>query len=54
MLKNTAHHLNLQRIITFLLVEGLKCCRRYQYVTPRLEVSDSCWKMALVDLVHTG
>lgn len=54
-LKNTAHHLNLQWIIiTFLLVEGLKYCKSYQYVTPRSEVSKSCWKMAQVDLLHTG
>ena len=43
MLRNTARHLNLQRIITFLMVEGLKYCKSYQYVTLKSEVSKSCW-----------
>ena len=30
--------------VIFWLVEGLKYCKNYQYVTQRQEVSKCCWK----------
>ena len=42
--KKINYHLSLQRVIIFLLVEGLKLFKNYQNVTQRQEVSKCCWE----------
>ena len=44
LLKSTNQHLSLQKVLIFLIVEGLKYCKNYQNVTQRHEVSKCCWK----------
>ena len=46
------HHRNLQRVLIFLLVEGLKYCENYQNVTQRPEVSKCFWKNSIDRLVR--
>jgi len=52
--KNSYHHMSLQWIVIFLLVEALKFCENYQIVTQRHEMSKCWWKIELIDLLSAG
>ena len=54
MSKNANHYLSLQRVIIFLLVEGLKYFENYQSVTPGHKVGRMVGKMVPVELPVTG
>ena len=43
----------IQQVTIFLLVEGLKYRKNYQYVTQRLKVSKRCWKMVPTCLMQS-
>jgi len=54
LLKNTNHHLSLQQVIIFLLVEVLKISRINYNVTQRQEGSKCCWKNGADSLLDPG
>ena len=43
LLKLASHHLSFQQVIIFLLLEGLKCCEKYQKETQSEQMPLEKW-----------